>query len=554
VIGRIQREPAAAIVAIVAAAGIALILIYPLFSVLQEAVVSEQGTFDLSPVTRVLSNPVSRQILVNTLVMGVLSGVLATVLGFAFALATARASRGKLRAGLHFVALLPLIAPPFALALSTIFLFGRNGLVTKQLFGLEISPYGLSGLLFVQTITFFPVAYLIFDALVRQLDPALEEAALNLGASRTRILRTVTLPLLRPAFAGSFLIIFVESLADLANPLLIGGDFNVLASSVYLAIIGEFDTRKAVGFAVVLLVPSLIAFFAQRLWVGESNVVTVTGKPSTGHVGLLEPALRIPVLAVTLFVGAVVMSLYGAVIAGAFTRLLGINNTLTLDNFRFVLQGIGTRAMIDTTILSAIAAPIAGISGLLVAWLVVRTRIGGRVVFDYLLMLGAAAPGIVLGLGILLAFNHPPLRLSGQTALFGGAIVFIIAFILRTAPVSLRGNVAALLQIDPSLEQASANLGAGQATTLRRVTIPLLRRSWLSGVIFSFTRNMTTLSTVALLVTPSWRIMTSQILNEIDAQRLGSGAAYSTILIVIVLIAIVSLQRLFGRAAVEVAA
>ena len=553
-IGRIRREPAAAIVAAFAAAGLALILIYPLFSVLQEAVVSEQGGFDVSPVTRVLSNPVSRQILVNTLFMGVLAGVLSTILGFAFALATARASRGPLRAGLHFVALLPLIAPPFALALSTIFLFGRNGLVTKQLFGLEISPYGLSGLLFVQTITFFPVAYLIFDALVRQLDPALEEAALNLGASRARILRTVTLPLLRPAFAGSFLIIFVESLADLANPLLIGGDFNVLASSVYLAIIGEFDTRKAVGFAVVLLVPSLVAFFAQRLWVGEGNVVTVTGKPSTGHVGLLEPTLRVPLLAVTLFVCVIVVSLYAAVIAGAFTKLLGINNTVTLDNFRFVLQGIGTRAMTDTTILSAIAAPIAGISGLLVAWLVVRTRIGGRVVFDYLLMLGAAAPGIVLGLGILLAFNHPPLRLSGQTALFGGGIVFIIAFVLRTAPVSLRGNVAALLQIDPSLEQASANLGAGQVTTLRRITVPLLRRSLLSGVIFSFTRNMTTLSTVALLVTPSWRIMTSQILNEIDAQRLGSGAAYSTILIVIVLIAIVGLQRAFGRAAVEVAA
>jgi iron(III) transport system permease protein len=210
--------------------------------------------------------------------------------------------------------------------------------------------------------------------------------------------------------------------------------------------------------------------------------------------------------------------------------------------------------MTDTTLLSAVAAPLAGFFGLLVAWLVVRTRLQGRVAFDYVLMLGAAAPGIVLGLGLLLAFNHPPLRLTGQTALFGGAIVFVIAFIIRTAPVSLRGNVAALLQVDPTLEQASANLGAGQITTFRRITVPLVQRAILSGIIFSFTRNMTTLSTVALLVTPSWRIMTSQILNEIDAQRLGSGAAYSTILIAIVLVAIVVLQRLFGRTAVEVAA
>jgi len=547
VIATLRREPAAAALAAAAALGLAVLIGYPLYSVLQEAVVSESG-FDPEPLTRVMTNPVQRQIVVNTLVMGSLTGVGATLLGFALALTTGRVVRGRSRTALHYIAMLPLIAPPFALALSTIFLFGRQGLVTRQLLGLEISPYGLGGLLFVQIITFSPVAYLIFDALVRQLDPALEEAALNLGASRARILRTVIVPLLRPGFAGAFLIIFVESLADLANPLLIGGDYNVLASSVFLAIIGEYDTRKAVGFAVVLLIPSLIAFFAQRIWVGEGNVVTVTGKPSTGRVQVFDPAMRIALLAIALVTSSLVLALYGAVIAGAFTKLLGINNTLTLDNFRFVLQGIGTRAMTDTTLLSAMAAPIAGFSGLLVAYLVVRTRIKGRAVFDYVLMLGAAAPGIVLGLGILLAFNHPPLLLTGTAA------VFVIAFTVRTAPVALRGCTAALMQIDPSLEQASANLGASAATTFRRVTLPLVRRAVLSGVIYSFTRNMTTLSTIALLVSPNWRIMTAQILNEIDSQRLGSGAAYSTILILIVLVTIVILQRLFGRAAVEVAA
>lgn len=542
----IRREPAAAILAIVAAVGLAMLVGYPLISVLQEAVLAGGG-FDPEPVTRVLTNPVQRQIVVNTLLMGVLAGLGATLLGFALALTTARVARGRARTGLHYIAMLPLIAPPFALALSTIFLFGRQGLVTRQLLGLEVSPYGLGGLLFVQIITFSPVAYLIFDSLVRQLDPSLEEAALNLGASRVRILRTVIIPLLRPGFAGAFLIIFVESLADLANPLLLGGDYNVLASSVFLAIIGEYDTRKAVGFALVLLMPSLIAFFAQRLWVGDSNVVTVTGKPSTGRMQVFDPIVRLPLIAISAVTATLILSLYAAVIAGAFTKLLGINNTLTLDNFRFVLQGIGTKAMTDTTLLSAIAAPIAAFVGLMVAYLVVRTKVPGRVAFDYVLMLGAAAPGIVLGLGILLAFNHPPFLLTGTAA------IFVIAFVVRTAPVALRSCTAALMQIDPSLEQASANLGAGAATTFRRITLPLVRRAVLSGVIYSFTRNMTTLSTIALLVSPNWRIMTAQILNEIDSQRLGSGAAYSTILIVIVLFTIVVLQRVFGRSAVEVA-
>lgn len=543
----VRREPAAATLALVAAAGLALVLVYPIASVLREAVVGDEG-LDPAPLVRILANPVARQIVLNTLLMGAAAAACGTVLGFVFALATARAARGPLRTILHYAALLPLIAPPFALALSTIFLFGRQGLISKQLLGLELSPYGLNGLLFVQAITFFPVAYLIFDALVRQLDPALEEAALNLGASRARILRTVVIPLLRPGFAGASLIIFVESLADLANPLLIGGDYNVLASSVFLAIVGEYDTRKAVAFALVLLLPSLVAFFLQRLWVGEGSVVTVTGRPTGGRLQLLEPALRLPLLAVAGSVAVLVFALYLAILAGAFTKLLGINNTLTLDNFRFVLFGIGSRAMTDTTFLSAIAAPVAALSGLLVAYLVVRTRVAGRVAFDYLMMLGAAAPGIVLGLGILLAFNHPPVLLTGTAA------IFVLAFVVRTAPVALRTCVAALLQIDPALEQASANLGAGAVTTFRRITLPLVRRAVLSGVIFSFTRNMTTLSTVALLVTPNWRIMTSQILNEIDAQRLGSGAAYSMILIVIVLIAIVVLQRVFGRAVIETAA
>jgi iron(III) transport system permease protein len=542
----IRREPVAAVLALTLAVLIGICLVYPLISVLREAVIGTAG-FDPSPLVRIVTSPVPRTVIGNTLLMGILAGLFGTLLGFLFALATSRAARGPLSTTLHYGALLPMIAPPFALALSTVFLFGRQGLISRQLLGQEWNPYGLPGLLFVQTITFFPVAYLMFDSLVRQLDPALEEAALNLGASRLHVLRTVTVPLLRPGFAGAFLIIFVESLADLANPLLIGGDFNVLASSAYLAVVGEYDTRKAVAYSVVLLAPSLIAFFAQRLWVGDQSFVTVTGKPSTSPVRQLEVGLRAPLLAFTLAIVALIGLLFFAILAGAFTRLLGIDNTLTLENFRFVLFGIGGRATTDTTFLSAVAAPVAATVGLLVAYLVVRTRFIGRVVFDYVTMLGAAAPGIVLGLGILLAFNHPPILLTGT------ALIFVIAFTVRTAPVALRSSVAALLQIDPSLEQASANLGAGEVTTFRRITLPLVRRAVLSGMIFSFTRNMTTLSTVALLVTPNWRIMTAQILNEIDAQRLGSGAAYSTILIAIVLVAIVLMQRIFGRTPAEVA-
>jgi iron(III) transport system permease protein len=547
VLTAIRREPAVALLAFGAAAGIAFALVYPLSQVLIEAVLGEAG-LDVSPLVRVITQPVPQRVIVGTLVLGVTTATLSTLLGFAVALTTARATRGALRAVLHYAALLPLIAPPFALALSTIFLFGRQGMITKGLLGLELTPYGFGGLVFVQTITFFPVAYIMFDALLRQLDPALEEAAYNLGASRGRILRTVTIPLLRPGFAGAFLIVFVEALADLGNPLIIGGDYDVLASSTYLAVVGEFDTRKAVAFAVALMAPSVIAYFAQQRWVGDRSVVTVTGRPSTGTARTLETGVRLSLIALSLIVAALILLLYVMIFVGAFTKLLGIDNSVTLENYRYVFN-IGGEAMSDTTLLSAVAAPIASITGLLLAYLVIRTRLRGRSAFDYVTMLGAAAPGIVLGLGILLAFNHPPLALSGT------AVVFIIAFVVRTAPVALRASIAALMQIDPSIEHASANLGAGATYTFRRVTLPLVTAAVVSSTLFSFARNMTTLSTIALLVTPEWRIMTSQILNEIEAQRLGSGAAYSTILIVTVFISIVVLQRLFRgpRAATEVA-
>ncbi len=536
----IRREPAVAILAIGATAGLVLVLIYPLSQVLVEAVAGPNG-LDVSPLARVLTTPVPQATIAGTLILGAVTALSSTLLGFALALTTARAASGRLRTVIHYTALLPLIAPPFALALSTIFLFGRQGLISKGLFGLEVTPYGFGGLAFVQTVTFFPVAYLIFDALLQQLDPALEEAAYNLGASRGRILRTVTVPLLRPGFAGALLIIFVEALADLGNPLIIGGDFNVLASSAFLAIVGEYDTRKAVAFAVALMAPSVVAYFAQRLWIGERSVVTVTGRPSTGAVRALEPGLRIPLIAIGLGVSGLVLLLYATIFVGAFTRLLGIDNSLTLDNYLYVFR-IGARAVSDTTVLSVLAAPIAAIGGLLIAYLVVRTKVPARSAFDYVTMLGAAAPGIVLGLGVLLAFNHRPLVLTGTAA------IFIIAFVIRTAPVALRASVASLLQVDPAIEHASANLGAGPLYTFRRVTLPLVMRSVVSTTIFSFARNMTTLSTVALLVTPNWRIMTSQILNEIDAQRLGSGAAYSSVLIVIVFASIVAVQRLFRGA------
>ena len=181
---------------------------------------------------------------------------------------------------MHLMALLPIVSPPFALALSAIVLFGRSGIITRDLLGLDFNIYGLQGMVLVMSLSFFPVAYISLSGLMRALDPALDEAATNLGASRWQTFRTVMLPLLLPGIASGFLLLFVEALADLGNPIVLGGNFQVLASRMYLAIIGQYDTLGGAVLGILLLVPSLIVYFVHRYYAERASVVSVTGKPS----------------------------------------------------------------------------------------------------------------------------------------------------------------------------------------------------------------------------------------------------------------------------------
>jgi iron(III) transport system permease protein len=237
------------------------------------------------------------------MIMGVATASGGTILGFIFAYALVRCNMPFPRLT-HALTLVPTISPPFAIAIAAILLFGRSGLITRTILGIRPGVgsndiYGLDGLVFVQIITFFPVAYLIIRGMLERLEPSMEEAALSLGASKWHIFRTVTLPLLVPGIAGSFLLLFVESLADLGNPLLITGNRTVLSAEIYLAINGQYDQQKGAALSVVLLIPTLTVFILQRYWVSRRSYVAVTGKPTGGQIRVKEPYIRWPVVIVT---------------------------------------------------------------------------------------------------------------------------------------------------------------------------------------------------------------------------------------------------------------
>ncbi|MGQ9841286.1 MAG: ABC transporter permease subunit [Anaerolineae bacterium] len=677
--------------------------------------------------------PFNRQVFANTLVMGLLTATGGTLLGFIFAYTMVRCSLpGKEL--IHLLALVPTVSPPFAIALSTILLFGRNGLISHKLLGLQFPPgvndiYGMDGLVFVQVITFFSVAYLIIRAMLERLDPSMEEAAHSLGAGKFHIFRTVTLPLLIPGLASSFLLLFVESLADLGNPLFIAGNVTVLSAQIFIAVAGEYDYQKASALAAVLLLPTLVVFIVQRYYVTRRSYVSVTGKPTGGHILVREAWIRWPFIILTYLTCALIIVLYAAVVYGSFASAWGVDYTPTLRWWQHALTR-GVESVLDTTFLSAYATPIAALTGMVIAFLVVRKHFSGKEGFDFVSNLGGAVPGTILGIGFVLAFSTVPwvavtilyllltfflvwtalaaprarwpvlligtlagvgcallfgprgayslhflmagvyiglglllwawhkrrgagwlligmgLYLAGynlveyvatpvaafsrslprgfwsnatfqfadyikvpfQTptpitaiifaflsllvverarskaegtpagiaaltavlvallamlcfmgqplALIGTPYIILAAFAVRSLPASVRAGVAALQQIDPSIEEASSILGGDAQYTFRKTTLPLILPALLAGLIFSFTRHMTSLSAIIFLVSARWRIVTASILSEWEQGGVGIAAAYSTIIIVLVLIAIgvlyfITRRLLAGRGDVD---
>jgi ABC-type Fe3+ transport system, permease component len=546
--GRARANPAL----VVTLAGIVLFLVigilYPLASVFLGALSGE----GLDRLGELVTNAVNREVVGNTILLGLTTATFGLALAFLFAFVVVRLDVPFKRV-LHVIAIIPVISPPFALATALVVLFGRNGVISMGIFGIPYDIYGLDGLTLALGLSFFPVVYLTLVGMMQRLDPSLDEAAQSLGAGHRRIFATVTLPMLVPGLASGFLLLFVEAIADLANPLVLGGDFTVLSSRAFIAITGEYDVTAGAVYSFALLIPAVLVFVLQKYWIDRRQVFAVTGKPA-GRVQQLRGPVPYIVYAVCVFVAVMIVVIYATIVVGAVSAVPGIDPTFTLAHFEFVLFGIGSEAIVDTTVLALLAAPLAGVIGVVIAYVVVRKlrRLAG--VLDFLTMLGIAVPGTVLGIGFMLAYRPEHLvfgvpvlpSLVGGAALLGGAAGILAVLTVRSTPAALRAGVGSLQQIHPSIDEASTSLGADDFTTFRRITLPLIRPALIAGLTFAIARSMTTLSPIVFLTTPSTKIMTSQILSEVDAGRFGNAFAYCCVLMAIVL-ALVGVIRLVVR-------
>jgi iron(III) transport system permease protein len=561
-------DPTVSTIVVTIAALLGLFIFYPVGKSLLAALLDSQGHFAPGlAFERLLARDIwglgclgggaQCGVAVNSLILATIVGFGTTLLGLVMALAAQRG--GQRFAGLYRVmAVLPIVTPPFVIALALVVLFGRTGLVTTWLGSAFDIPrsrwiYGLTGVTLAQLLTFTPIAFMILHGALAAVSPSLEEAAQTLRAARARVFRTVTWPLLRPALANAFLLGFVESLADFGNPVVLAGNYEVLSTKIFFAVAGaQHEPGRAAALATVLLGFTLVAFWLQQRWLGRASYVTVSGKGDAGVPAQLPTGLRRGCVGLAMAWIGFTLACYAVILVGGFVRDIGRGDmTPVLSHFGagFGIEwragmpafvGSAWNSFFTTVEVALVAAPLTAIVGLLSAYVITRQTFVGRRAFEFLTMVSFAVPGTVIGVAYIVAFNVPPIELTG------GLAILILCFVFRNMPVGVRAGIAALAQIDKSLDEASSTLRASTLRTLTQVVLPLLKPAIVATLIFSFTHAMTAVSAVIFLATAKYNLATVYIIGRVEAGEYPLAIAYSTVLIVFMLTVLLLVQRFTG--------
>ncbi|WP_366916301.1 iron ABC transporter permease [uncultured Cardiobacterium sp.] len=523
---------------------IALFIVFPTGAIFV-AMFYEDGAFHPQQVLRILSQSYILRVIGNSLMLSGFVGLMSTIFGLAFALYTTRIARRTAFIGKIF-SILPIVTPPFVVGLGVTLMLGRSGYLTEWLgFANSNWLYGFNGIAIAQILAFTPLAFMILDGALKSIHPSIEEASYTLRANRYQTFFQIIFPLLRPALANAFLLVFVQSLADFSNPLVLGGSFDVIATQIYFYIAGsQLDYASASTLGTLLLLFSLGIFIVQYLWIGNRSYITVSGKSYRGEVQELPRGLKNLISGLLAFWVLFNLLLYGSIFYGSFTVNWGVDYNLTLRNYQILFgQGFSDGAwpsLINTLIYAGIAAVFTAALGLLIAYIVVRKEFRGKKTLEFLTMLCFAIPGTAAGVSYILAFNDAPLYITGT------GIIVIISMVMRDLPVGMRAAIAGLGQLDKSLDEASLSLKGSSLKTIRYIILPLLKPALLSALVTSFVKAMTTVSAIIFLVTADTRVATAYILNRVEDGEYGTAIAYGSILIVVMMSIILFFDWIIG--------
>lgn len=517
-----------------------LFVLFPLLKVAFFSIVDENGKISLKVLQEVLMKKYYINALINSFKLALVVATISTIIGYLLAFSLTKVDI-PFKNFFRNLAIIPIISPPFVLALAMIFLFGRQGLITRQLLGIkDFSVYGFKSLVVVQALTGIPIAFLTISAMLENMDPAVEDAAMCLGAEKSTIFRTVILPLSASGITSAFILVMVESLTDFANPVILGGDFSVLSVLIYTEVTSFFNLRTASVLSLTLLIPSILLFVLQRYYISKKSYITISGKPSYQKELIRDKGMILAFFSFCVLFALVVFVLYGVVIFGSFTKVWGVDLTFTFKHYKDALI-MGFESLRNSLELSLISALIGSFLGLVIAYLTIRKHFFGKKFMEALSLLTFAVPGTVIGVGYVLAFNQPPISLTGT------ALILIIALLFRNIPVAVESGISILYQIDPNIEEASTALGANSFATFRSVTLPLLKSALFSGMVYEFVRAMTAVSSIIFLVSARWQLVTVSIMAQVEQADFGTASAQVTIMLIIILIAISLMGFSIGR-------
>lgn len=528
---------APALPALIVAIPLVLFVLYPLIHILGRSFSTPDG-LGLANYAAMLGNERFLRITANSFAVTIVSAALAIVLAYAFAYAVQRSTM-PLRNLFRLIAVLPLFAPSLVQAQGLVLLFGRNGLINRS-FGLSIDLYGYWGIVIASVLYVFPYAFLILSAALAVADARIYESAEMLGASKWRAFRTVTLPGTRYGLAAAIFVCFTLVITDFGNPMVIGGDYIVLASEVYNQVIGQANFEMGTVIGMVLLVPAAIAAIVEkRVSARQFSLINEHSKPLIPQKDRLRDAL---LLGVVMLISMAILSIVLVVVFASFVHLWPYRMTFSLRHYAFDVQN-GTQPLWNSIYVSLMAAGIGVMAVTAAAYVIEKFPSPAARGLYFLSILPAAVPGMVLGLGYILAFNNPA---NPIYAIYGTLLIIAIANVYYYHAHGFLISGTSMKQISGRFDEASATLGGSRLQTFARVTLPLLFPTLVGIAVFFFMRSMVTLSAVIFLITPNTQMAAVSVLYLQDRGATNQAAAFSVCIIAIIMIVLLAMRLLLN--------
>jgi iron(III) transport system permease protein len=503
-------------------------MLFPLWTILQLSFFKGGelaiANFTLENFHKYFTTGYTLRALWHSLYVSFATTIIVTVIVFFFAYGMTRTTiKGK--PFFRNIIMMPLVAPSIVQALALIYLFGRNGLITAHLIGTDWNIYGPVGIIVSEVLYCLPHAYVILYTTLSAVDIRLDEAAESLGATPFKVFTRITLPSAKYGILSSAALTFNLTITDFGNPVVIGGNYNVLATEIYAQVTNLYRFDLGATISIILLVPSMMAFML-NYYISRKTFSMISGaaKPVIPPSRPLKKAIFTSYCSLVSFS---IIAIFATVVIGSFVKIWPYDWTLTLAHYNF--PSIAGYSALWTSVWVSLIVGIAGSFITLVAGYVMETRKPFFKQFIYFLsVMPAAIPGLVMGLGYILAFNKP------YYFFYGTPWIIIINIVICNFTLGILSSVSNLRNIDPSIEEASISLGGDTLRTFFQIIFPLSRVAFFQNFVYFFMRSMTTISAVIFLVSASVHLAAIEIIMLDNDGWTASANAMCTCIIVIV--------------------